>query len=386
MPVFQQYVYILTAFFEGAAHSKHSIEISSNKLLAHNNIAEFLEKAAWDTYRVVAAQNLFDHPPTDRRRALKAFRRLLEKISSLLLSVTQSNSERVPANPVHLLYFCAIYIRRLNSLRFHSDLAMDQQATGILEESIINMRTCKPAILDRGGGMNNIPRYWVSEADRYGSVIRFSEEWWWFLYGKHDEHCKDSESAGSHRKRHPAPPTAMVSLGSAPTYPKPMIPMSGFRTPSSSTMLAPPERVAAFDSMNSVYTDESYASTCAETPITSGYNSFVSSPIMDEKGRFFDTSPVIPHSASSLKKDNRNTAPPRETASRLPTASSAQQILQQRSEAPLATTAMNDIELETIDHASSTTVAGRLPVQQSIQFPSPVHTPSDSPYNGVIQR
>lgn len=386
--MFQQYAYTLSAFFEGAAHPDQPIDISSNGLLVHRDTAEFLEKAAWDTYRVIAAHNLSKHPPGDRRKALKIFRCLLDKISSFM-SVSRLNPS-IPANPIHLLYFCAIYIRRLNSLRFHAGPLMDQQAIGMLEETMAIMRTCKINLLDTGGDQTKDVKGWLGGIDRFGSVSRFSPEWWCFLDGKHDEYSKDSEASASHHvKRRPTP---------APMFPKPMIPMGGLRVPANSVMLHPPDHVVASDSVNSVYSDESYASTSADSPITNGYSSFASSPKLDENVQPLDLSPIIPHSISSLKKDDRNSAHLHFSSS-LPTQHAPRSPLQQ-GDTPVESTPRNEIEMETLHHAlrsgltstsrTSPPGARRLSMLQPIQYPEPVHDRntalSDNPYDSSTQK
>ncbi|KAH9475124.1 hypothetical protein JR316_0012235 [Psilocybe cubensis] len=335
VPVFQQYVYLLSAFFKGVTHSKHTI--SSNDLLAHEDVIGFLENAAWDTFRVVAAQSLRTLPPSERRKALTAFKSLLTKMTSFLMCLTQPTPEIVPANPIHLLVFCAIYVRRLNSWRFQSQVPMmDQQATGFLEEAIINIRDCKQAIIDKHGFSYPETLKWFVKQDQFGSVDMFSDQWWRFLYGKYDEYCQDSEK--SVRKEQKSPSTLpMTSAASRPT-----VPMGGFRIP------VPPSFPAA-TSMSSVYSDESYASSGEDSPITSTYSSLFSTPSLLPRGDYLH--PYPPKSSSSLRGGSSNRL-------RITPPVSIQRIA----------------AMELPQQASNSTP------QPSDQIPEPDRSPSDFPY------
>ncbi|PPQ84820.1 hypothetical protein CVT25_015100 [Psilocybe cyanescens] len=189
IPIFQQYSHVLKTFFQGAADSYYTV--SSNCLLAHRDTAEFLEKAAWDTFRIMTTLNLSKYSDNDRAKAIKIFQNIMAQISSSL-STSQSTRHRQPVNPVYLLYLTAIYVRRLNALLLQRGPCMDEAAVAALEATMSVMLVYKNNTSESKDASN---RRKINGRDRFGSVQRFSGEWWSFLEGKHDTNCKDSEAS-----------------------------------------------------------------------------------------------------------------------------------------------------------------------------------------------
>ncbi|PPQ81304.1 hypothetical protein CVT25_015078 [Psilocybe cyanescens] len=189
VPIFQQYSHVLKTFFQGAADSYYTV--SSNCLLAHRDTAEFLEKAAWDTFHIMTTLNLSKYSDNDRAKAIKIFQNIMAQISSSL-STSQSMRHRQPVNPVYLLYLTAIYVRRLNALLLQCEPCMDEAAVAALEATMSVMLVYKNNTLESEDAGS---RRQLNGRDRFGSVQRFSAEWWSFLEGKHDTNCKDSEAS-----------------------------------------------------------------------------------------------------------------------------------------------------------------------------------------------
>ncbi|PPQ80594.1 hypothetical protein CVT25_001556 [Psilocybe cyanescens] len=250
VPIFQQYGHVLKTFFESAADSLYPV--TSNCLLAHRDTAEFLEKAAWDTYRIMTTLNLAKYSDKDRATAIKIFQNIMTQISSSL-NTSHSTRHRQPVNPVYLLYLTAIYIRRLNVLRLQPGPSMDETAVAALEVTMSVMLVYKSNTLESedapGPSMDEtavaalevtmsvmlvyksntlesedaVSRRKLNGKDRFGSVQRFSAKWWSFLEGKHDTNCKDSEASPFTRiwweKRRPASvaPVAPATLTVATT-------------------------------------------------------------------------------------------------------------------------------------------------------------------------
>lgn len=180
---------MLATFFEGASDPHY--QISSECLLAHGDTVQFLEKAAWDTHLVLTTHSLDKLPAEDRVKVLSTFELVLARITSRLTATVPHHQ---PANPLHLLNFAAIYIRRINSLRLQPNgHTLDPKASEQLFEI---MGTMSEYRLKNGDslseGFDSISHR-MRGKDKYGGVRRFSPEWWAFLDGNHEAHSEDNE-------------------------------------------------------------------------------------------------------------------------------------------------------------------------------------------------
>ncbi|KAH9475118.1 hypothetical protein JR316_0012229 [Psilocybe cubensis] len=239
--VFQQYGHVLTTFFKGAADSHY--DISPNCLLSHRGVAEFLEKAAWDTFRIMTTLSLENYSAEDRVKAITIFRTIMTQISSSL-NTSPSTKHRQPKNPIYLLYLTGIYVRRINALRKQPGPCMDDAAVNELEATMSVMLVYKSNIVDieeAGSTHDNaqLSKRRLNGKDRFGSVQRFSPDWWSFLEGKHDTNIKDSEASPFTRiwweKRRPAPAVA-------PVTPVSTLPRQSSLHPSRGVIRSPPMR------------------------------------------------------------------------------------------------------------------------------------------------